>query len=202
MADDRLVLTGDERRTLENWVRRRRTAQGLAQRARIVLACAQGGSNAAIAARLGGSRTTVRKWRTRFLRDRLDGLPDEPRPGEPRTITDAQVEEARELLRTRPSPLTWDQTGKLRGGHPAWPPPRPSAEPVTVQRVAGNTGIIVVIGQKIALGRIRAGSSLSTSPPAPSPSIWAATTPAPSAGPTTQPVRSIKASTPQGCQCF
>jgi transposase len=96
MADSRLeplVLTDDERRTLEGWVRRRGTAQGLALRARIVLACAQGGSNLAVAARLGVSRTTVRKWRTRFLRRRLDGLPDEPRPGVPRTITDAQVEE-------------------------------------------------------------------------------------------------------------
>jgi transposase len=96
MADNRLeplVLTGDERRRLENWVKRRSTAQGLALRARIVLACAQGGSNTAVAARLGVSRTTVRKWRARFLRDRLDGLPDEPRPGVPRTITDAQVEE-------------------------------------------------------------------------------------------------------------
>src|SRR5258708_14103600 len=96
MADTRLeplVLTGDERRTLENWVKRRSTAQGLALRARIVLACAQGGSNVAVAARLGVSRTTVRKWRARFLADRLDGLPDEPRPGVPRTITDAQVEE-------------------------------------------------------------------------------------------------------------
>src|ERR1039457_2308983 len=95
MADTRLeplVLTGDERRTLENWVKRRSTAQGLALRARIVLACAQGGSNVAVAARLGVSRTTVRKWRTRFLRDRLDGLPDEPRPGGPRTITDAPAE--------------------------------------------------------------------------------------------------------------
>src|SRR2546429_7267370 len=66
MADTRLeplVLTGDEQRTLENWVKRRSTAQGLALRARIVLACAQGGSNVAVAARLGVSRTTVRKWR-------------------------------------------------------------------------------------------------------------------------------------------
>src|SRR5258705_9992750 len=96
MGDPRLkplVLSEDERRTLENWVKRRSTAQGLALRARIVLACAQGGSNVAVAARLGVSRTTVRKWRARFLRDRLDGLPDEPRPGVPRTITDAQVEE-------------------------------------------------------------------------------------------------------------
>jgi len=73
--------------------KRRSTAQGLALRARIVLACAQGGSNLAVAARLGVNRGTVSKWRARFLRDRLDGLPDEPRPGVPRTITDAQVEE-------------------------------------------------------------------------------------------------------------
>ena len=87
------MLTGDERRTLERWVKRRSTAQGLALRARIVLACAQGSSNIAVAARLGVSRNTVGKWRARFLSDRLDGLPDEPRPGVPRTITDAQVEE-------------------------------------------------------------------------------------------------------------
>ena len=64
MGDTRLeplVLTGDEQRTLENWVKRRSTAQGLALRARIVLSCAQGGSNVAVAARLGVSRTTVRK---------------------------------------------------------------------------------------------------------------------------------------------
>src|SRR5512133_2452812 len=96
MADTRLeplVLTGDERRTLESWARRRSTAQGLALRARIVLACAEGASNIAVAARLGASRGTVTKWRERFLRRRLDGLYDEPRPGVPRTITDAQVEE-------------------------------------------------------------------------------------------------------------
>jgi transposase len=96
MGDSRLeplVLTSDERRTLENWVRRRGTAQGLALRARIVLACAGGASNVAVAARLGVARNTVTKWRARFLRKRLDGLLDEPRPGVPRTITDAQVEE-------------------------------------------------------------------------------------------------------------
>jgi transposase len=96
MGDTRLeplVLSEDERRRLENWVKRRRTAQGLALRARIVLACAQGGSNLAVAARLGVNRKTVRKWRARFLAERLDGLSDDPRPGVPRTITDAQVEE-------------------------------------------------------------------------------------------------------------
>jgi hypothetical protein len=65
--------------------------------------------------------------------------------------------QTRVLLRTRPSPLTWDQARLLRGARPAGPPPRPSTEPVTVQRVASNTGIIMVVGQKIALGRIHAG---------------------------------------------
>jgi transposase InsO family protein len=62
----------------------------------------------------------------------------------------------RELLRTRPSPLTWDQARRLRGARAAGPPPRPSTEPVTAQRVASNTGVIMVAGQKIALGRIHA----------------------------------------------
>ena len=101
MADPRLeplLLSQGERRTLENWVKRRSTAQGLALRARIVLACADGGSNTAVAARLGVNFKTVSRWRARFLRERLDGLTDEPRPGVPRTITDAQVEEV--IVRT------------------------------------------------------------------------------------------------------
>ena len=62
----------------------------------------------------------------------------------------------RELLRTRPNPLTWDQARKLRGARPAGPPPRPSVEPVTVQRRASNSGVIMVVGQKLALGRAHA----------------------------------------------
>ncbi|MFI0564233.1 helix-turn-helix domain-containing protein, partial [Streptomyces scabiei] len=71
MGDSRLaplVLSGTERRTLQGWARRRTTAQGLALRARIVLACADGGSNIAVAARLGVNRGTVTKWRAGFLR--------------------------------------------------------------------------------------------------------------------------------------
>ncbi|MGR6924195.1 IS630 family transposase [[Actinomadura] parvosata] len=79
--------------TLQGWASRRSTAQGLALRARIVLECARGDSNLAIAARLGIARGTVTKWRARFIAARLDGLADEPRPGVPRTITDAQVEQ-------------------------------------------------------------------------------------------------------------
>jgi transposase len=96
MGDTRLppvVLSDAERLTLENWARRRSTAQGLAQRAQIVLACARGWNNTAVAARLDIERKTVGRWRSRFLRDRLQGLCDEPRSGVPRTITDAQVEE-------------------------------------------------------------------------------------------------------------
>lgn len=96
MGDSRLqplVLSEDERLVLRGWAKRRTTAQGLAKRARIVLACADGLNNTAVAARLDTDRGTVSRWRTRFLQRRLDGLSDEPRPGVPRTITDAQVEE-------------------------------------------------------------------------------------------------------------
>jgi transposase len=87
-----LVLTDDERRMLNAWVRRRKTAQALAARSQIVLACADGGSVTSVAAQLCVSRGMVSKWRGRFLADRLEGLSDEPRPGRPRTVTDEQVE--------------------------------------------------------------------------------------------------------------
>ena len=86
-------LSESERQTLERWARRRRSAAGLAQRSRIVLACAEGGTNVGVAGRLGVSVPTVRRWRNRFAEQGLDGLLDEPRPGRPRTITDEQVEE-------------------------------------------------------------------------------------------------------------
>jgi len=87
-----LELSDDERETLERWARRRMTAQALAMRCRIVLACAEGGHNGEVAERLGVNRDTVRKWRNRFIERRLDGLHDEPRPGKPRTIGDDDVE--------------------------------------------------------------------------------------------------------------
>jgi FixJ family two-component response regulator len=65
-----LVLTPAERRTLQGWASRRKTAQGLAQRARIVLLCADGRPNTAVAAELGISRDTVGRWRNRFARQR------------------------------------------------------------------------------------------------------------------------------------
>jgi transposase len=87
-----LVLSDVERRTLLSWSRRASTAQALALRARIVLACAEGTNNKDVAAALGIWPQTVTKWRARFVRDRLEGLSDEPRPGAARKITDEQVE--------------------------------------------------------------------------------------------------------------
>src|ERR1051325_10969035 len=88
-----LILADDERQTLLAWSRRPTSAQRLALRSRIVLACAEGRSNTEVAAALKITLPTVGKWRKRFLEDRLDGLVDEPRPGAPRTLTDAAVEE-------------------------------------------------------------------------------------------------------------
>jgi transposase len=88
-----IELSGEEREQLEAWARRRMSAQALAQRSRIVLLAAEGLKNTEIAERVGVVRAMVTKWRNRFAVDRLDGLVDEPRPGRPRTVTDAQVEE-------------------------------------------------------------------------------------------------------------
>ena len=93
-----LTLVTDERTTLERWVRRGKTSQALAQRARIVLACAEGKTNTAVAGLVGVTRLTVGKWRSRFLEQRLDGLLDRPRSGTPRRVSDADVE--RVLART------------------------------------------------------------------------------------------------------
>jgi len=89
----RIELTDDERDQLESWARRRTSAQALAQRSRIVLLAAEGLKNTEIAERLGTGRPMITKWRNRFAEHRLDGLTDEPRPGQPRTVTDAQVEQ-------------------------------------------------------------------------------------------------------------
>ena len=90
-----LVLTDDERGTLQALARKRKISQALAERAKIVLACAENAGTepvTAVAARFGVSREMIRKWRSRFLEKRLDGLADAPRPGAPRKITDEQVE--------------------------------------------------------------------------------------------------------------
>lgn len=102
-----LTLTPDEREALERWVRRPKTAQALAQRARIVLLCAAGKNNTMVARDLHLAKATVGKWRTRFVERRLDGLLDEPRPGTPRKISDAEVERVLTLtLETTPQDAT------------------------------------------------------------------------------------------------
>jgi len=68
--------------------------------------------------------------------------------------------DTRELLRTRPNPLTGPEVLRLRSARPAGPPPQPATGPVTVQRRASNTGIVMVVGQKIALGRVHAGKTV------------------------------------------
>ena len=87
-----LELDANERETLLRWTRRRKTAQALALRARIILQAAEGASNGAVAEAEGINAHTVGKWRRRFVEQGLDGLLDEPRPGAPRTITDEDVE--------------------------------------------------------------------------------------------------------------
>jgi transposase len=87
-----VVLSALERETLERWSRRPKSAQALALRCRIVLACAEGATNIQVADGLGVTSATVSKWRRRFAERRLDGLNDEPRPGVPRTVTDEDVE--------------------------------------------------------------------------------------------------------------
>jgi transposase len=108
-----LVLTDQERATLQRWANRPKSAQRLALRARIVLGCADGRDNRAVARDLRATPATIGKWRRRFLEKRLEGLADEPRPGAPRKITDDQVEAAVTCtLETKPDAGThWSTRG-------------------------------------------------------------------------------------------
>jgi len=109
-----LELSQPEREQLLEWTRRPKTAQALALRARIVLLSAQGRSNTEIARRLHISLPTAGKWRQRFLDQRLDGLLDEPRPGTPRRLSDAEVERVlARTLETQPQAATHWSTRSL-----------------------------------------------------------------------------------------
>lgn len=108
------ALGDAEREALERWVRRRKTAQQVALRARIVLRCAEGLANREVAKQLGVHEATVCKWRGRFVRKRLEGLWDEPRPGAPRKVSDATVERIVTItLESTPSDATHWSTRDL-----------------------------------------------------------------------------------------
>jgi transposase len=102
-----LELSDAEREQLESWSRRLTTSRALAERSRIVLLVADGLRTGEIAQRLSVHRNTVAKWRRRFEAERLDGLVDEPRPGQPRTISDQKVDEViTKTLETAPKDAT------------------------------------------------------------------------------------------------
>ena len=106
-ARTRLLLSTGERERLAEWAAHPSGGR-LAQRATIVLACAEGQPDTRIAARAGVSRATVAKWRSRFTAARLAGLRDAPRPGTPRKITDAQVRDVLARTLGEPPPPGWD----------------------------------------------------------------------------------------------
>lgn len=108
-----LELTLDERTTLESLAHRSRTRPHLARRARLILWCGDGLASTVVARKLHVRDQTVSKWRARFLRERLDGLYDEPRPGAPRTIDDAAVE--RVVIRTLETTPRGQTHWSLRG---------------------------------------------------------------------------------------
>ena len=109
-----LTLSPEERETLQRWADRRTSAHGLSIRSQVVLLADQGKSNTEIAAYLHVTRVTVSLWRSRFLARRLDGLLDEPRPGAPRRVSDADVERVlARTLETTPKDATHWSTRSL-----------------------------------------------------------------------------------------
>lgn len=111
-----IELSDVERETLERRSRRRKIARAEAQRAEIVLRAADGANNCEIAASLGLTRQTVRTWRARFAKDRLDGLSDEPRCGAPRQIGDDRIEAiVVKTLEEKPADAThWSTRGMAK----------------------------------------------------------------------------------------
>ena len=110
-----LTLTSEEKQTLERWSSRHPSAQALALRYRLVLACAEGLSNTAVARRLPATLQTAGKWRSRFLAQRLNGLLDEPGSGAPRKISDTAVEHVLTLT------LEHYHVRPPTGRHAPWP---------------------------------------------------------------------------------
>jgi len=111
-----IVLSDAEREQLVTWARRRKTAQALELRSRIILECATGIDSKRVAQQISVAQQTVSKWRNRFAMDRLDGLLDAPRPGAPRTIDDARVDAViAKTLKTVPKNAThWSTRNMAR----------------------------------------------------------------------------------------
>ena len=126
-----LVLTDEERDQLVRWSRRAKSSQALALRSRIILACGEGLSNKAVAAKLGVSAPTVGKWRARLVDKRLDGLIDEPRPGRPPSILLDKVEEVlvATLEHQPPNATHWSRTSMAK---------RSGLSPSTIGRIWGK----------------------------------------------------------------
>ena len=104
---DAVVLSAEERVFLENQVRKHKAPRSLSDRCRMILLCAEGLPSKEVAAQLGMHEHTVGKWRRRFVKNRIEGLTDEYRPGRPRTVSDAQVAEVIErTLNTTPKDAT------------------------------------------------------------------------------------------------
>ena len=102
-----LILSAEERAYLERQVRRHRVARSFSERCRVILRCADGIPSKSVARELGVHEHTVGKWRRRFLKERIEGLLDEARPGRPRTIDDDQIAAVIErTLRSTPRDAT------------------------------------------------------------------------------------------------
>ena len=110
---DEVVLSDEERRFLGARVRRHKAARSLSDRCRMILLCAEGLQSKEVAGRLGVHEHTVGKWRRRFVKDRIEGLTDEYRPGRPRTVSDEQVAQVIErTLQSTPKGAThWSIRG-------------------------------------------------------------------------------------------
>src|SRR5215831_4975325 len=111
-----LVLTADEQERLQSLAHRARSQPVLARRARVILASARGLAHEVVAKQVRCSVGMVNKWRSRFLKKRLEGLYDEPRPGAPRKVTDAKVEKL--VIQTVARPSAHRESARRRGALP------------------------------------------------------------------------------------
>ena len=108
---DEVLLSAEERAFLEAQVRRYKAARSLSDRCRMILFCAEGLQSKEVAERLGVHEHKVGKWRRRFVRDRIEGLTDEYRPGRPRTVLDIQVAAPRPRTPPIGRSVLWPATG-------------------------------------------------------------------------------------------